>query len=78
MAVKPAPGLFITARETDIFRVVAHTWLICHTLSNRKELREKRKRGRPLLYSLRTLCNALVAVASAYTAANSLWQLMSS
>jgi hypothetical protein len=77
MAVKPAPGLFITARETDIFRLVAHTWLICYTLSNRKELKEKRKRGRPLLYSLRTVCNGLVTIASAYTAAKSLWQLMS-
>jgi len=70
-------NLFIRAKETDILRLVAHTWLIFHTLNNKKELWEQRKRSKPFLYTSRTVLNGFLAVGSGFAAANALWHLMS-
>jgi hypothetical protein len=74
----PPPGLFITARETDILRLVAHSWLLLHiTTTARKELPKERRRRPSLLFAVRSGFHALIAVASAVTAAHALWQLTS-
>jgi hypothetical protein len=73
----PTPGLFITARETDILRFVAHTWLVWHSIQSRNDLHEQKKRKRPYLYNLRRVLNGFVALGSAFAAANALWHLTS-
>jgi hypothetical protein len=73
---KPVPGLHITTRETDVLRFVVHTWLVLHSIQNRKELlEEKKKQRKPYLYALRRLTNGLVALGSTVVAVNALWHL---
>lgn len=70
------PGLYITAHETDVLRIVAHTWLVLHSIQNRQELLEEKKlRRKPYFYALRRLTNSLVALGSAVAAVNALWHL---
>lgn len=70
------PGLYITARETDLLRVVAHTWLVLHSIQNRQELlEEKKQRRKPYFYALRRVTNGLVALGSTVAAVNALWHL---
>jgi hypothetical protein len=70
------PGLHITARETDILRFVAHTWLVLHSIQNRQELlEEKKQRRKPYFFALRRVTNGLVALGSTVAAVNALWHL---
>jgi len=76
MANTTAQGLFITSRETDILRLVAHTWLVLHSIKNRNELLEEKKlRRRPYFYALRRVTNGLIAIGSTIAAVNALWHL---
>lgn len=73
-----ATGLFISRCETDILRVVAHSWLIWHTFISRHELKEQRQTNRrPYLYHLRRALNAFVGLGSVFALANAAWHLMS-
>jgi hypothetical protein len=79
LAPSSPPGLFITGKETYILRLVAHSWLIIHTLNSSKELKEQRKRStdKPILYHLRTVLNGFVTLGSTFAALNALWRLTS-
>ena len=81
-------GLFINAREHYFLHLVAHTWLIWHTLSSKKDLKKKRSQlqqregnnnnpnRRLPLYSLRNTFYTLVELGSLVAWGSAAWHLM--
>jgi hypothetical protein len=71
------PGLFISPKEHDILHLVAHTWLIWHSLSNKKELREQKQLNRrPYLYNLRNTFYTIIELGSLVAWGSAAWRLM--
>lgn len=78
-------GLFINAREHYFLHLVAHTWLIWHTLSSKKDLKKQRTQHqrannnrRLPLYGLRNTFYTLVELGSLVAWGSAAWHLMSS
>lgn len=76
-------GLFINVREHYFLHLVAHTWLIWHTLSGKKELKKLRtqQRGqdrRLPLYAVRNTFYTIVELGSLVGWGSAAWHLMSS
>jgi hypothetical protein len=82
-------GLFLNVREHYLLHLVAHTWLIWHTVSSKRDLKQQRARqqntrnqaGRPRgtsLFAIRNTFYTIVELGSLVAWGSAAWHLMSS
>lgn len=71
-------GLFISTKEHSLLHVVAHTWLLWHSFTERQDLKQQKERNRrPYLYNIRNTFFIALELYSVAAWGSAAWRLMS-